>query len=68
VAGSQAPPHIIPCIVNCPVTRLCHTHGMEYEIIPDGLYGFGVEITSAGRFLSMRGFPTEIAARAWIDE
>jgi hypothetical protein len=40
----------------------------EYKIIPDGLHGFGVEITSIGRFLSVRGFPTEVAAQAWIDE
>jgi hypothetical protein len=40
----------------------------EYKIIPDGLNTFGVEITSIGRFLSVRGFPTEKAAQAWIDE
>jgi hypothetical protein len=36
----------------------------EYKIIPDGLRGVGVEITSIGRFLSVRGFAAEIAVIA----
>jgi hypothetical protein len=40
----------------------------HYKIILDGLKGYGVEITSRGQFLSVRGFPTEVAAAAWIEE
>jgi hypothetical protein len=36
-----------------------------YKIILDGLRSFGVEVTSAGRFLSMCGFRTEAYARAY---
>lgn len=55
--------------VNCPAPGAGQTHGMaEYKIIPDGLHGFGVEVASIGRFLSVRGFPTEKAAQAWIEE
>jgi hypothetical protein len=39
-----------------------------YQIVPDGLDGFGVEITSPGRFLSVRGFATKAEAEAWIAE
>jgi hypothetical protein len=40
----------------------------EYRIVLDGLNGFGVEISAPGSFLSVRGFLTELAALAWIDE
>ena len=40
----------------------------EYKIIHDGLKGYGVEVVSPGRFLSVRGFATELEAKAWIDE
>jgi hypothetical protein len=40
----------------------------EYKIILDGLKGFGVEVVSEGRFLSVRGFATELDAAMWIDE
>ena len=40
----------------------------EYKIILDGLKGYGVEVVSPGRFLSVRGFATELEAAAWIDE
>ena len=44
------------------------THGMaEYKIILDGLRHFGVEISSANGFRSVRSFLTEIAAVAWIE-
>jgi DNA-binding winged helix-turn-helix (wHTH) protein len=38
----------------------------EYTIINDGLHAFGVEGTDASRFLSVRGFATELEAAAWI--
>jgi hypothetical protein len=38
----------------------------EYKIVLDGLHAFGVEVTSPSRFLSVRGFPTEAEAQAWI--
>ena len=41
---------------------------IEYKIVLDGLFNFGVEITGAGSFRSVRGFPTEAAATAWIAE
>jgi hypothetical protein len=40
----------------------------QYKIILDGLRAFGVEVIDRSRFLSVRGFPTEAAARAWIAE
>jgi hypothetical protein len=40
----------------------------EYTIIPDGLHGFGVEVSAPNRFLSVRGFATELGAAAWIAE
>jgi hypothetical protein len=40
----------------------------EYKIIPDGLNAYGVEVVSQGRFLSVRGFATELDAAAWIAE
>lgn len=40
----------------------------QYKIILDGLHAFGVEVTDTNRFLSVRGFSTEKAAQAWIDE
>ena len=40
-----------------------------YKIVTDSLGGdFGVEVTAPGSFLSVRGFPNEAAARAWIVE
>jgi hypothetical protein len=39
-----------------------------YTIIGDGLRGFGVEVASPGRFLSVRGFATQVLAEAWIAE
>jgi hypothetical protein len=39
-----------------------------YKIVVDGLAAFVVEVTSAGGFHSVRGFPTEAAARQWIAE
>lgn len=41
---------------------------VEYKIVPDGTSGFGAEITSAGRFQSVRGFPTEADALIWVAE
>jgi hypothetical protein len=38
----------------------------EYAIIHDGLYAFGVQGTAPSRFLSVRGFATELDAAAWI--
>jgi hypothetical protein len=32
------------------------------------LRAFGVEVSSEGSFRSVRGFPTELAAPAWIAE
>lgn len=40
----------------------------KYKIIPDGLKAFGVEVSSLNRFLSVRGFATELEAAAWIAE
>ena len=40
----------------------------EYLIILDGPSGYGVEITSPERFLSVRDFNTEADALAWIVE
>jgi hypothetical protein len=37
-----------------------------YKIINDGLKAFGVEITSPGCFLSVRGFASRILAEEWI--
>src|SRR5580704_10999558 len=39
---------------------------VEYRIVPDGPTGYGVELTSPNRFLSVRGFATERDALAWI--
>jgi hypothetical protein len=39
----------------------------EYKIVPDGPKGFGVEVTSPDRSLSVRGFATEIDAVTWIE-
>jgi hypothetical protein len=38
----------------------------QYKVVTDGLTGFGAEITSLGNFRSVRGFPPEAAALAWI--
>jgi NAD(P)H-hydrate repair Nnr-like enzyme with NAD(P)H-hydrate epimerase domain len=38
----------------------------DYKIVIDGMLGFGVEVTAPGSFRSVRGFPTEAAARRWI--
>jgi len=40
----------------------------EYKIIVDGLKGYGVEVVSPDRFLSVRGFATDLEAAMWIDE
>jgi len=40
----------------------------EYLIVLDGPHGFGVEIRAPGSFLSVRGFTTELAAQAWVEE
>ena len=40
----------------------------EYKIITDGLKGYGVEISSPHRLLSVRGFVTELDAASWIAE
>ena len=40
----------------------------EYTVVPDGIHGYGVEVSSIGSFRSARGFPTEAAALAWIAE
>jgi hypothetical protein len=40
----------------------------KYKIVPDGLTAFGVEVSSLNRFLSVRGFATELQAAAWITE
>jgi hypothetical protein len=42
--------------------------GEEYLIVPDGLDGFGVEVTWPDGFRSVRGFATKTAAQSWIDE
>lgn len=39
-----------------------------YTITGDGAHGFGVEVASSGRFLSVRGFATQVLAEAWIAE
>ena len=40
-----------------------------YKIVRDSLGGgFVVEVTAPGSFLSVRGFPNEAAAQAWIVE
>jgi hypothetical protein len=50
-------------------TAFCHTQCMtKYKVVLDGLHAFGVEVTSPGQFLSIRGFPTETEAHAWISE
>ena len=38
----------------------------KYTIVPDGLNGFGVEVSSPNRLLSVRGFVTELDAALWI--
>jgi hypothetical protein len=38
----------------------------EYKIIHDGLKGYGVEIVTPNRFLSVRGFATEREAAAGL--
>jgi hypothetical protein len=40
----------------------------EYTVVPDGIHGYGVEVSSIGSFRLVRGFPTETAAVAWIAE
>jgi len=40
----------------------------EYKIIVDGLRAYGVECFSPSGFESVRGFATEVAAQAWIDQ
>jgi hypothetical protein len=40
----------------------------EYKIIPDGLKGYGVEVSYPHRLLSVRGFVTELDAASWIAE
>jgi hypothetical protein len=40
----------------------------EYKIIVDGPRRYGVEVTSPDRFLSVRGFATELDAAMWIAE
>jgi hypothetical protein len=40
----------------------------DYTLVPDGLTAYGVEVMSAHRFQSVRGFLTAEAARAWIAE
>jgi hypothetical protein len=40
----------------------------EYKISLDGLKGYGVEIVTPDRFLSVRGFATEREAAVWIAE
>jgi hypothetical protein len=42
-------------------------HMTEYTIVPDGSKGFGVELISPTRFLSVRGFATELDAQVWTD-
>ena len=53
-----------------PLIPLGGTHGMpaSYTIIPDGLKTYGVEVAAPDRFLSVRGFATELEAAAWIAE
>jgi hypothetical protein len=40
----------------------------KYKIILDGLHAFGVEVSSPGRFLAVRGFTTQQLAEQWIAE
>jgi hypothetical protein len=40
----------------------------EYKIIVDGLRAYGVECVSPRGFQSVRGFATEVAAQAWIEQ
>jgi hypothetical protein len=40
----------------------------KYLIVVDGPHDFGVEISAPGSFLSVRGFTTELAAQAWVEE
>ena len=40
----------------------------EYTVVPDGIHGYGVEVSSIGRFRSVRRFQTKSAALAWIVE
>jgi hypothetical protein len=40
----------------------------EYKIVLDGPNGYGVEVTSSDRFLSVRGFATELDAASWTAE
>lgn len=40
----------------------------EYTVVPDGIQGYGVEISSTESFRSVRGFLTKSAALAWILE
>jgi hypothetical protein len=40
----------------------------QYAIVLDGLKGHGLEVVSRGRFLSVRGFATELDAAVWIAE
>jgi hypothetical protein len=40
----------------------------EYTVVPDGIHGHGVEVSSIGSFRSVRGFQTKSAALAWIVE
>ena len=39
----------------------------EYKIVPDGPNGYGVEVISPERFLSVRGFSSQRDALAWIE-
>jgi hypothetical protein len=39
-----------------------------HKIILDGLREFGAEVIAAGRYSSVRGHPTEAAAREWLAE
>jgi hypothetical protein len=51
------------------LTAPCNIGRMaEYKIVLDGRSGFGVEVTSANQYQSVRGFPTETNARIWIVE
>jgi hypothetical protein len=40
----------------------------DYKIIVDGLRAYGVECFSPRGFESVRGFATEVAAQAWIEQ
>jgi hypothetical protein len=49
------------------LTLPCDIGGMaEYKIVLDGLSGFGVEVTSANQYQSVRGLATEADALKWI--